>query len=429
LTTDTQPAGDKVQTRTQWAVQAAGPGIVFLLSSIGPSDLVSNSAAGANFGYALLWTLLVIAAARFVILEASARYVIATGESLLQGYRHAARWSSWVILGAIVMRRHLSNLYHVLLLGLAPGFLLGWDTGWSRTAFSLASAGLAFAVMYSGGYKTVERFSKPLAFLLGLTIFITMLWARPDPGEVLSGLAKPALPEDPGGEGLGLMLVILMLVGTGVGSLSNLKYSAFTFEKGWRDPSFLKKQRFDLFVSLAAAFLIAALLQVTAAAVLRPAGFTLKNAEELIPLFTAALGDAGRILMAVGLWTTVFTTYVGSNTGYSLLACDILSSMRKTGLSAAQRAKTFRGLLIFFCLSPIYVLWTSWKPVPLVIASSALMTLAVPLVTLMLLRITTDRDRMGRYVNTPLATAAMVLVTLASLAVTWQGAAALLKRF
>lgn len=423
-----QPPPQEPRVNAKWAVLAAGPGIVFLLSSIGPTDLVSNSAAGANFGYSLLWTLLLIGMARFVILEATARYVIATGETLLQGYRRAARWSSWVFFGAIVLRRHLSNLYHVLLLGIAPAFLLDVDAEPARKAFALGSCAVAFAVMFGGGYKAVERISKPLAFLLGATVLLTMLWARPDAGEVFNGLTRPSLPEQTGG-GIGLAVVLLMLVGSGVGSLSNLKYSAFVYEKGWRDPSHLKKQRTDMIVSLAGAFLIAAMLQVAAGAVLRPEGLMLKRAEDLVPLFTSALGETGRILMALGLWTTVFTTYVSSNTGYSLLVCDILAAARGGEQSPEQRTRLYRGFLAFFCISPLYVLWTNWKPVPLVIASSALMTLAVPLVTILLLRITSDRQRLGRYANGRLARAAMVLLILASLAVTWQAARELLARF
>src|SRR5580765_6891160 len=62
-----------------------GPGIVFLLTAIGPQDLVSNSAAGAEFQYSLLWALVPILLIRYAILEASARYVLATGESLMNG--------------------------------------------------------------------------------------------------------------------------------------------------------------------------------------------------------------------------------------------------------------------------------------------------------------------------------------------------------
>ncbi|MCC7175395.1 MAG: Nramp family divalent metal transporter [Bryobacterales bacterium] len=407
---------------------AVGPGMVFLLSSIGPTDLVSNSAAGANYGYSLLWTLVVIGLSHFVLLEATARFVIATGESLLSGYARAARWSPWVFLAAIVLRRHLSNLFHILLLGTAMGWLFGSQSQWSRNAFALGSGAAAFATMYSGGYRTVEKYCKPLAVLLGATVLLTVLWSRPDLGMAWEGIAHPSLPPDAGGQGMGVAVVLLMLAGSGVGSLNNLKYSVFIYEKGWRSPSHLRIQRIDLVISVLGAFLISAMLQVAAAAVLRPSGLTVGRAEDLVPLFTAVLGRPGRILMALGLWTTVFATYIGSNTGYALMVCDILASASGAGRTPEQRARLYRWLLVFFCVSPLYVLWTGWRPVPLVIASSLLLTLAIPLVTIILLRLVTDRRKMGPLVNSKLTTAIMLTLVVASLAVSYHAVMELLGR-
>ena len=407
---------------------AVGPGIVYLLSSVGPNDLVSNAAAGANFGYSLLWTLLVIGVAHFVLLEATARFVIATGESLLSGYARVARWSPWVFIGAIVLRRHFSNLYHILLLGIAMGWLFGSQSPWSLDVFSLVSCAAAFAVMYFGGYRQAEKYCKPLAFFLGLTVFLTVILARPDPAMVWEGMTRPSLPPESGSQGMGLGMVLLMMVGTGVGSLNNLKYSAFVYEKGWRDPSHLRTQRIDLVVSVLGSFLLAAMLQVAAGAVLRPNGLTLKEVEDLVPLFTTALGNTGKVLMALGLWTAVFNTYIGSNMGYALMVCDITASIRGGKQTPEQRSRLRRWILVFFCVSPMYVLWTDWKPVPLVIASSLLMTAAVPMVTVLLLRIVTDRQRMGKYANSKISTAVMVVIVVASLVVTYRAVLELLGR-
>ena len=67
-----------------------GPGLVFILGAIGPRDLITNSMAGATHGYTLLWMLAVALVARYVILDATARYVMVTGESLLAGYEDVA---------------------------------------------------------------------------------------------------------------------------------------------------------------------------------------------------------------------------------------------------------------------------------------------------------------------------------------------------
>src|SRR4051812_36720791 len=101
-------------------LRVLGPGIVLILSSIGPRDLITNSIAGANYGYSLLWIMVLASVARFLLMEASGRYVIATGETLLSGFRRiAGRWSGWLVVLAIFFKRHLSNLYHMLLLGVS----------------------------------------------------------------------------------------------------------------------------------------------------------------------------------------------------------------------------------------------------------------------------------------------------------------------
>ncbi|MCP5110740.1 MAG: divalent metal cation transporter, partial [bacterium] len=243
-----------------WRTLAAGgPGLVFLVANIGPRDLLSGSVAGSNFGYSLIWTLLLIGVARYVIVEATARYVIATGESLLNGVRRIGSCAAWLILGAIVFKRHLSNLYHALLRGLSATLLFGLDgpaaTGWA----SLSSVALAFSVMYTGGYSAVEKWSKPLVVLLAAPLLITAIWFGPKPGELIEGIFVPAMPDADGP--YGPSLAILLLIASGVESVSNLKYSAYIYEKGWRNPSHLRQQRIDLLVSVVGAIFVSAMVQ------------------------------------------------------------------------------------------------------------------------------------------------------------------------
>ena len=70
---------------------ALGPGLVYVLTVMGTGDLVSNSAAGAGYGYALIWALGITLIFRFVWVNTSAKYVLVTGESLLTGY---AGWAT-----------------------------------------------------------------------------------------------------------------------------------------------------------------------------------------------------------------------------------------------------------------------------------------------------------------------------------------------
>jgi Mn2+/Fe2+ NRAMP family transporter len=404
---------------------ALGPGIVLLLSSIGPRDLITNSVAGANYGYRLLWIMALAGIARYLLLEASARYVIATGETLLSGFRRiGGPAAGWLILIAIFLKRHLSNLYHILLMGMAFSLLTGQPSSSLQTLTSVVSCALAFGLMYLGGYRGVERFSKFLALLLGGSLLTVAVASHPDWGAFAAGLFTPAIPEPEGG--YGPMIVILMLLGGNLESVSNLKYSAFIFEKGWRDPSHLKRQRFDLATGLIGVFVMAVLIQVAAAAVLQPRGLQVKELEDLVAMFTEVIGPIGRVLLAVSVWVTVFTTYLGSNTGYSLLTADLIvpaPASREEGASqqfAQRRRRVFRYALLAYCLPPLYVFWTSWKPVALVVTSAALFATAVPLVVIFILILTNDRNRMGAYANSPLTNLLLLAIVVLTGFSTWE---------
>ena len=58
--------GGRLTPREPWwrKLALAGPGLVFVLSIVGPRDLVANSVAGSEFGYSLIWLLAVAIATR-----------------------------------------------------------------------------------------------------------------------------------------------------------------------------------------------------------------------------------------------------------------------------------------------------------------------------------------------------------------------------
>jgi Mn2+/Fe2+ NRAMP family transporter len=99
------------------------------------------------------------------------------------------------------------------------------------------------------------------------------------------------------------------------------------------------------------------------------------------------------------LWATVFSTYLGSNTGYALMATDIYRRVVKGRESEGSADPLFRGFLIWFCASPMYVLWTDWKPVPVVLITGMMFLVLFPLLIFVLLKITNDRRLMGEHAN------------------------------
>lgn len=410
--------------RPRWAF---GPGVVHLLASLGTNDLIANSVAGATYGYSLLWALVIAYGLHYAIAEATSRYVVSTGESIMEGYGRLGRPVMLALAAAIFIRRHLNNLFQVLLLGTAAHMLLPLPTTHSTTIWSLLSFVLAYALMFRGGYAGVERVSKVVIVVLAGSFVIVAAMARPAPLAVVRGLL---IPECPGAAGFySYVLLLMALAGTTVGSINHLKYPAYVYEKGWRGPADASRQRVDLALSVIGQFLLAVTIQVAAAATLFHRGVTIRTVEDLSRVFSGPLGDTGRVVLGVGIWAAALMSYIGSNTGYSLLVADTYERFiyrpahpGADDRRAEIREHAYRVLLTFFCVSPLYVLFTRWEPFWLAIVSSAFFFMLTPLLLVGLLLMTNDRIRMRDRVNRWWSNVTIGIAMAVSLALSYQSA-------
>ena len=72
--------------RPAWA-KALGPGFLFAAVSVGVSHLVQSTRAGAGYGFSLLPVIIIALVVKYPLFEFGQRYAVATGHSLLEGYR------------------------------------------------------------------------------------------------------------------------------------------------------------------------------------------------------------------------------------------------------------------------------------------------------------------------------------------------------
>ena len=81
------------------------------------------------------------------------------------------------------------------------------------------------------------------------------------------------------------------------------------------------------------------------------------------------------------------------------MATDIYRRLVKGREGRGSSDPLFVGFVVWFCASPMYVLWTSWKPVPVVLVTGMMFLVLFPVLVFVLLKITNDRKLMGEYVN------------------------------
>jgi Mn2+/Fe2+ NRAMP family transporter len=209
--------------------------------------------------------------------------------------------------------------------------------------------------------------------------------------------------------------------------MTNVTYTYFIYEKGWRNLSFLKRQRFDLAFGVVSIFLLGSLLQITAAGTLGRGGVQLEGPGDLMGILTEAHGSLGFVIFGLGLFAAVFTSYVGATTGYALIITDIcrklLPSVGKLfgepkDATNVKHDPVYRWSIAFWSLSPLYVLFTEAKPIPLVLLVSALTVALIPLLAICLLVITSKREIMGAFKNSVFVNAALIVLVAASIYLT-----------
>jgi Mn2+/Fe2+ NRAMP family transporter len=87
-------------------LKAFGPGIIVVLTWLGAGDVVDMGVAGSNYGYSLLWVLVVAVFMRFVLVSLIGRYQLCNqhGEGVLDGLvRFHPAYAPILFFGAIIM--------------------------------------------------------------------------------------------------------------------------------------------------------------------------------------------------------------------------------------------------------------------------------------------------------------------------------------
>jgi Mn2+/Fe2+ NRAMP family transporter len=282
-----------------------------------------------------------------------------------------------------------------------------------------------------GGYPWLEQFSKWLIAGLSVGLAAAALVSRPEASAIVRGLI-PSVP--PTSDVRSTLLMVTALVGTEAGSLTNLTYASFLRARGWRDASALGRQRRDLILSVSAIFLVGVLTQIAAASAFGGSGVQLKTASDLVHVIADKIGPLGVVLVAIGLCGKVFSSTVGGTIGYALIITELgrryVPGLRRpvavasTDGDAIERDPLFTWTCVVLVVSPIYGLFTTWTPVTLVLLSQAATVVLIPVLSLSLIRLTRQPERMGARASGVLRTSVMLLMAMVSLWILWRNAAA-----
>lgn len=168
-----------------------GPGILFASTAIGVSHLVQSTRAGADFGFTLLWAVILANVLKFPFFEFGSRYANSTGTSLIDGYLKIGKWL--LILYLLIV---LSSMFFVSAAvgSVTSGFmgnLFGID---SHMVTTTVLFGVCLLILLVGRFSALDKLIKVLGLLLLVsTLMAFVLTLINGPAEKISNFKAPEL--------------------------------------------------------------------------------------------------------------------------------------------------------------------------------------------------------------------------------------------
>jgi len=394
-----------------------GPGIVVAATGVGAGDLVATLIAGARFGYALLWAAILGCIIKIALAEATGRFHLATGRTMLQGWRSLGRWTSWyfgiyILIWGFVYGGTAMSATALPLAAMFPGLLPFW--AWGALCGVL---GATFVLL--NGYAVFEAVMK---FFIGIMFVVVVglaVLVTPSLGDALTGLV-PTLPE-------GSAIYTLGLIGGVGGTITLAAYGYWVNAKGWGTPAWIPMMRFDNRVAYIATGIFVVAMLIVGAELLYSAQIALSGGErgllDLGAVLAARFGTTVATIFLVGFAATTFSSLLGVWHGVSLLFADFVLSLRAgdgddlPGRAAELEASpAFRFFVLWLTFPPMLLLLLG-QPFALIIAYGAFGAFFMPFLALTLMWLLNSASmpaewRSGWWSNGMLALASILFAVL-----------------
>ena len=152
-----------------------GPGLIWAGASVGVSHLVQSTRAGANFGFELVWIVLLANLLKYPFFEFAPRYAASTGESLVHGYRRISKGALVLFLVLTLATMFtIQSAVTAVTVGLI-GHLIP-DT-FSPTVWTILLLALCLVILLVGRYKMLDKLMKVVILTLTIATIVSVIAA------------------------------------------------------------------------------------------------------------------------------------------------------------------------------------------------------------------------------------------------------------
>ena len=377
-----------------------GPGLLVTVGFIDPGNWASNLAAGADYGYTLLW-MVTLSTIMLIILQHNVAHLgIATGLCLSEAttiYMKPA-YSKFLLTSAM-MASISTSLAEILGGAIALEMLFGIPIKIGALLVTI----FVIIMLFSNSYKVVEKWIIAFVSVIGLS-FLYELWLSDiDWNSAIVGWVTPSFPQ-------GSMIVIMSVLGAVVMPHNLFLHSEVIQSRQWnlQDDKIIKKQLkyefFDTLFSMLIGWAINSAMILLAAATFFKSGTPVTEMQQANSLLEPLLGKNAAVVFAVALLFSGLASTITSG----MAAGSIFAGMYKEPYDIKDNHSRM-GVAISLIIALAIIFFIS-NPFKGLIYSQMILSIQLPFTIFLQVYLTSSEKVMGKYKNSTYSK--IVLLTL-----------------
>ena len=377
-----------------------GPGLLVTVGFIDPGNWASNLAAGADYGYTLLW-MVTLSTIMLIILQHNVAHLgIATGLCLSEAttiYMKPA-YSKFLLTSAM-MASISTSLAEILGGAIALEMLFGIPIKIGALLVTI----FVIIMLFSNSYRVVEKWIIAFVSVIGLS-FLYELWLSDiDWSSAIVGWVTPSFPQ-------GSMIVIMSVLGAVVMPHNLFLHSEVIQSRQWnlQDDKIIKKQLkyefFDTLFSMLIGWAINSAMILLAAATFFKSGTPVTEMQQANSLLEPLLGKNAAVVFAVALLFSGLASTITSG----MAAGSIFAGMYKEPYDIKDNHSRM-GVAISLIIALAIIFFIS-NPFKGLIYSQMILSIQLPFTIFLQVYLTSSEKVMGKYKNSTYSK--IVLLTL-----------------
>ena len=348
-----------------------GPGILIAAAFIGPGTVTLCTIAGASFGYSLIWAILLSIFATIFLQELSLRIGLVSQKNIIEVIRKSikSKFLNRLLLILIISSILIGNTAYEAgnITGASLGIAALLDFN-SINLIPLLIGIIAFAILFQGDYRVLEKTLIALVILMSISFIISAIITKPKFYDIVNGILYPKINQSN-------LLIVLGLIGTTVVPYNIFLHSSLVTEK-WKSVKKIKTARIESFISILLGGVISLSIIITAASSMNQ---EITNVIDLAKGLEPLYGKFSIYFLGVGLFASGITSSITAPLAAAYVAKSCF------GWNDTLKSIKFRLVWIFVLLFGVIVSLLDLNPIEIIKFAQFSNSLLLPIIAIILL--------------------------------------------